>query len=360
MSGAIPLRCAGVFRRHRRPGLQEDLSGAAGDDRGDGSSIMPIIGVAEPAGRVRQFRARARDSIVKQPRRRRAGVRRAVCAAAICRRRLRRPATFYQAEAGARAAPAAAALPGDPTEHVCRGGRGSGQGGLRRGRARGRREALRPRPRVRAGTRPHAARGISRRSAIFRIDHFLGKEAVRTCCISASPIRFSSRSGTATMSQRADHHGRELRRARVAARFYDEVGAIRDVVQNHLLQMIALLAMEPRSVSAAAPCATRSCACSRRCGRSSPSDWCAASIAAIATSRAWRRTPTSRPSRAAPVHRFLALGRRAVLYARRQMPADHHDRSDGRAEAAAAGVLRRRSRRRALELLALPAEPRRR
>ena len=45
--------------------------------------------------------------------------------------------------------------------------------------------------------------------------------------------------------ERADHHGRELRRRRAAASFYDEAGAIRDVVQNHLLQVVGVLAMEP-------------------------------------------------------------------------------------------------------------------
>lgn len=33
-------------------------------------------------------------------------------------------------------------------------------------------------------------------------------------------------------------------------KFYDAVGALRDVVQNHLLQVLALVAMEPRSAPA--------------------------------------------------------------------------------------------------------------
>ena len=44
--------------------------------------------------------------------------------------------------------------------------------------------------------------------------------------------------------ERPDHHGRDLRRAG-PRRFYEETGAIRDVVQNHLMQVIGLLAMEP-------------------------------------------------------------------------------------------------------------------
>ena len=45
--------------------------------------------------------------------------------------------------------------------------------------------------------------------------------------------------------QRADHDGRETSGCGAAKRFYDKVGAIRDVVQNHLLQVMAFVAMDP-------------------------------------------------------------------------------------------------------------------
>ena len=80
---------------------------------------------------------------------------------------------------------------------------------------------------------------------IFRIDHYLGKEASRTCSCSASPTRCSSRCGTATTCAACRSRCRRRSASRVAASFYDSVGAIRDVLQNHLLQVIALLAMEP-------------------------------------------------------------------------------------------------------------------
>ena len=47
--------------------------------------------------------------------------------------------------------------------------------------------------------------------------------------------------------ERADHDGRKVRRGRAAGSFYEEVGVIRDVIQNHLLQIVSYLAMEAPS-----------------------------------------------------------------------------------------------------------------
>ena len=80
---------------------------------------------------------------------------------------------------------------------------------------------------------------------VFRIDHFLGKEAVQNLLV----YRFSNtvlepiwnrhyiRGVQITMAEDFGVEGR--------GGYYDSAGALRDVVQNHLLVLVSLLAMEP-------------------------------------------------------------------------------------------------------------------
>jgi glucose-6-phosphate 1-dehydrogenase len=81
--------------------------------------------------------------------------------------------------------------------------------------------------------------------SIFRIDHYLGKEPVQNLLL----FRFSNTflepiwnrnyvdSVQITLAESFGVEGR--------GRFYEEAGAIRDVIQNHMLQVVGFLAMEP-------------------------------------------------------------------------------------------------------------------
>ena len=90
-----------------------------------------------------------------------------------------------------------------------------------------------------------AARSVFPEDSIFLIDHFLGKEAImnilyfRFANSFLEPIwnRNYISSVQITMSE---SFGVEKRGA-----FYESAGCLRDVIQNHLFQIVALLAMEP-------------------------------------------------------------------------------------------------------------------
>lgn len=91
----------------------------------------------------------------------------------------------------------------------------------------------------------HIALSVFSEDAIFRIDHYLGKEAImnilyfRFANSFLEPIwnRNSVASVQITLAEDFGVKGRGV--------FYESAGCLRDVIQNHLFQIVALLAMEP-------------------------------------------------------------------------------------------------------------------
>jgi glucose-6-phosphate 1-dehydrogenase len=80
---------------------------------------------------------------------------------------------------------------------------------------------------------------------IYRIDHYLGKETVQNVLV----LRFANSIFEPLMNQRHVDHVQitvaEEEGVGTRAGYYEQAGALRDMVQNHLLQLLALIAMEP-------------------------------------------------------------------------------------------------------------------
>ena len=80
---------------------------------------------------------------------------------------------------------------------------------------------------------------------IFRIDHYLGKETVQNILV----FRFANAIFEPLWNRQHIDHVEITAAEKIGVEgrggFYDETGVIRDMVQNHLLQVLALCAMEP-------------------------------------------------------------------------------------------------------------------
>lgn len=82
-------------------------------------------------------------------------------------------------------------------------------------------------------------------TSIFRIDHYLGKETVQNIAV----FRFGNGIFEPIWNNKYIHHVEitvaETVGVEKRAAYYEQSGALRDMVQNHLLQLLALVAMEP-------------------------------------------------------------------------------------------------------------------
>ncbi|MEX5215936.1 MAG: glucose-6-phosphate dehydrogenase [Nitrospiraceae bacterium] len=82
-------------------------------------------------------------------------------------------------------------------------------------------------------------------SQIFRIDHYLGKETVQNLMV----VRFGNSLFEPVWNHKYIDHVQitvsETEGVGTRATYYEEAGALRDMIQNHLLQLLCLVAMEP-------------------------------------------------------------------------------------------------------------------
>jgi glucose-6-phosphate 1-dehydrogenase len=89
------------------------------------------------------------------------------------------------------------------------------------------------------------AQAVFEERQIYRIDHYLGKETVQNILA----FRFSNRLWEPVWNEQHIDHVQitvaESIGVEDRAGYYDQTGALRDMVQNHMLQLLAMVAMEP-------------------------------------------------------------------------------------------------------------------
>ena len=177
---------------------------------------------------------------------------------------------------------------------------------------------------------------------VFRIDHYLGKESVEDLVV----FRFANTflepiwnrnyvsSVQITMAESIDVEGRGA--------FYDSVGAIRDVVQNHLLQVVALLAMEPPVGPQAKHMSDEKMKVFAAMRSLEPANLVRGQYEGYRDEPGVDPGSERRDVRGAPPRdRLVALGRGAVLRTGGQGHGDLGDRGGGRVASSAGTALRR-------------------
>ena len=119
-------------------------------------------------------------------------------------------------------------------------------------RPRGSPTARRSSSRSRSATTCNPPRSLNRtlhdvvpEQRIFRIDHYMGKETVQNLLVFRFGNSLFERIWSRDAISRVEITVAESLGVEQRGKLYEEIGAIRDIVQNHMFQVLALVAMEP-------------------------------------------------------------------------------------------------------------------
>jgi glucose-6-phosphate 1-dehydrogenase len=95
--------------------------------------------------------------------------------------------------------------------------------------------------------------GVFAEDQVYRIDHYLGKETVQNILV----LRFANAIFEPLWNRNLVDHVQitvgETIGVEARGSYYEEAGALRDMIQNHILQLLCLVAMEPPATFDAAP-----------------------------------------------------------------------------------------------------------
>jgi glucose-6-phosphate 1-dehydrogenase len=89
------------------------------------------------------------------------------------------------------------------------------------------------------------AREVFAEPQVFRIDHYVGKEAVQNILVFRFANSMVDRAWSGDVVDHVQITVAESDGIEQRGRYYEEAGALRDMVQNHLLQVLSFVAMEP-------------------------------------------------------------------------------------------------------------------